>query len=765
MKFSVAAVSLLMAFTGLSAQNIVTRNDSIVVIEKGDTLKLPWASGINSAHISEIDFNFDGLKDLFVFESNTEANWTSGDKILPFINIGTPGKADYRYAPEYRLGFPVLEEYVLLRDYNCDGKADIFTRDVRQRMTVYKNISTSSQPNKFKLMTRVLKTDTVGMPYNPSYFHYGEVFWGYPDLPSIEDIDGDGDLDILNSPVNPHFIEYNKNMSMEKYGTCDSLDFKVMNTCWGHFLEDTGTVTLNMCDVINVPNPEGGSTTGEKGGGRHSHDAMLAIDLDGDGDKDILEGDAARTTLYSFINGGKKDSSYITSFTEAWPSKDTVDIFNYAHPFYVDVNNDNKKDLIVSVGYDILKDTGSVWMYKNVGTTAKPVFELQSTSFLQGEMIDVGTRSKPVFFDYNQDGLMDLVVGNHGYFEQYNYVWANSLYRCRLSLYKNIGTNQQPVFELVDENFAHLDTIKLNLNNNTTVRSLHPTFGDLDGDGDEDMFLGDHRGRLHYFENIPVNSEAEFHLVSPEFMKIDVGDFATPQLFDIDGDEKLDLMIGEADGTFNYYKNSTTTSLNFTLMDDTFGDVNVKDDWDIVGYSSPFFFRDSTGNIKMISGSKPGFFRYYDSISIGDTLSAKFKRVEYSYQEIWDGIYSSFHGADVDGDGHLDFITGNQSGGVSIYTSEDSIYIPGFIKYKARQVETEIFPNPARNEITLRIKCSCPDQFDFTVYDVMGKEVANFRSGAKITFDVSGYKSGLYVVKGQNKNRSIVITERFFKIN
>jgi hypothetical protein len=54
----------------------------------------------------------------------------SGDKISTFINLGTPGQVSYKHAPQYSAYFPEdLTGWVLLRDFNGDGKADIFTAD------------------------------------------------------------------------------------------------------------------------------------------------------------------------------------------------------------------------------------------------------------------------------------------------------------------------------------------------------------------------------------------------------------------------------------------------------------------------------------------------------------------------------------------------------------------------------------------------------------------------------------------------------------
>ncbi|HAW52567.1 MAG TPA: hypothetical protein DCX54_09620 [Flavobacteriales bacterium] len=750
----------------LMGQNVVTRNDTVSVVHGSDTLKLAWASGINVAHISEIDLNLDGKMDLFIFEPNNELNDETGDKILPFINTGGSG-IGYRYAPEYRAEFVnkgvILEGMTMLRDYNCDGKMDIFTHDIRDRVTVYKNTSTTSLT--FKLVTKALKTDTSALP--PNFFHSGEIYWNWEDMISITDIDSDGDLDILTIDYSGSFVEYHKNMSMEKYGNCDSLVFELKNTCWGYFAEDFGTITLDTCNPYgNVTNPEikgKGSSGGSSKGAKHSNTSLMAIDLDGDGDKDLISGDGLRNFLYAYINGGDKDSSKITSYVLKYPAAKPADMIVYGIPSYVDVNHDNKKDLIVSPRYDLYKDYNSVWLYKNTGSTSNPAFAFETESFLQGEMIDVGYKSKPVFFDYNQDSLLDLVVGNYGYFK--NFAVQYNDYSSQLALYENVGSLQAPAFKLVDLDFAGLSTINLNVAKNKPSYGLHPTFGDLDGDGDEDLILGDYRGKLHYFTNNPVNGKANFTLDTPEFLSI-AGVESTPQLFDLDDDGKLDLLVGESEGSFNYFRNESNGSLKFTLLDDSLGNINVREWWDWTGNSVPYFYRDDSLNtVRMLAGTKLGRIQLYDSIVVGDTLRQKFHLVEYSYQNMYDGIYSSISGGDLNNDGSLDFVLGNRSGGVTLFTSEDSIYIPGISEQKFTNLSSKLYPNPAGDEITIVIDGADGETLDYHIFNSMGQGMSLTRGSSNHRINVSSLKNGIYFVRIENKNRSISITERFVKVN
>ena len=128
MKRFLMSIGLFILVLSAFSQKVVLRNDTVKVKQNAKYLTLPWATGLNATQASPYDFNGDGLMDLFFFEPNSMANYETGDKINPFINVGGSGQIKYRYAPEYREGFPALEEYALLRDYNCDGKPDIFTR-------------------------------------------------------------------------------------------------------------------------------------------------------------------------------------------------------------------------------------------------------------------------------------------------------------------------------------------------------------------------------------------------------------------------------------------------------------------------------------------------------------------------------------------------------------------------------------------------------------------------------------------------------------
>jgi len=117
MGLRVSLFLFLIFFTFASAFSQIefTYNLDVKFIENDKTLKYPFAGGLNSAQYGTIDLNLDNIPDLVVFDR-------SSDKLLTFISTGS----EYDYAPQYEHSFPPnIQNWMLLADYNCDGKMDL----------------------------------------------------------------------------------------------------------------------------------------------------------------------------------------------------------------------------------------------------------------------------------------------------------------------------------------------------------------------------------------------------------------------------------------------------------------------------------------------------------------------------------------------------------------------------------------------------------------------------------------------------------------
>ena len=95
----------------------------------------------------------------------------------------------------------------------------------------------------------------------------------------------------------------------------------------------------------------------------------------------------------------------------------------------------------------------------------------------------------------------------------------------------------------------------VNIGNN-----LAPTFSDIDGDGDQDGFVGDWNGKIFYFENIGNPSQPSF-ANSVEFLDIDLSGHSTPVFGDINQDNDFDLFIGDKNGKVHYWENEGSPTI------------------------------------------------------------------------------------------------------------------------------------------------------------------------------------------------------------
>jgi len=718
--------NLIMLIGFISLTLTVGAQEIKVTGESKSPFAYPWAGGMNSMQFGELDMNLDGIKDLIAFDRE-------GDRKMCFINNGVPNTIDYSLRQEYADHIPDLYEWAIFADYNMDGKNDIFTYSPGYAsMMVYKNIS-----------DEVLKFDRVIYPYLTSYqgSGYVNIYVTYADYPGITDVDNDGDLDILTFWGLGSFVEMHQNMSMEKYGIPDSLDYEQVTFCWGHFAEsdESNVIYLDTCLMKSYQEEMPGRDL------RHTGSTFLLLDLDTDNDKDLLLGDVDYPNIFALYNGGTVDEAFITSFDTLFPSaEENIQLFSMPAAAYIDVNNDEKKDLLVSP-FDpnpfISEDKESVWLYLNSGANNQPDFTLYTKDFLQADMIDRGSGAYPVLFDWDRDGQDDLFVSNYGAY-QYSYYenyFLRSVFRSRLAYYRNTGTAGNPQFELYDNNFAGLWSEDL--------LGIYPAFADLNGDNATDLLIGNEGGKLIFVRNDGGNlTVADNH-----YQGIDVGDYSTPQLFDLDKDGLKDLLIGEKGGNINYYRNEGSAAQpNFVYVTDSLGKINVTDPMiSYNGYSTPWFFRDAQNNTLLVVGSEQGILFYFNNID--GNLNGHFNQADLN--ELLDttdvsfdrGYRTSAALADISGSGHLEMIAGNFSGGLEYFNGSAEV-LPGVIQYTATEAEVNIYPNPADDVVYISV--SSGQILAIAVYSLTGQlamqQVINRSKETDI--DISHIRQGMYLL-------------------
>ena len=238
------------------------------------------------------------------------------------------------------------------------------------------------------------------------------------------------------------------------------------------------------------------------------------VDLDGDGDLDLVNGEE----FPGIFNFYRNDGSNFIEVTGGNNPLDGFDVGVNSSPTFVDLDGDGDLDLVSG------EINGVFVFYRNDGSNFAEV--TGGNNPLDG--LDVGDRSSSTFVDLDGDGDLDLVSG------EINGVFV---------FYRNDGSN-----------FAEVTGGNNPLDGFDVGSYSTPSFVDLDGDGDLDLVSGEDNGTFNFYRNDGSNFTEVTGGNNP-LDGFDVGSYSTPSFVDLDGDGDLDLVSGEDNGTFIFYMN------------------------------------------------------------------------------------------------------------------------------------------------------------------------------------------------------------------
>lgn len=696
-------------------------------IQNGQVLKEATFGGLSSPQFSEVDLNNDGILDLYIYDK-------IGKISLTYLNQGTPNTIDYVAAPQYEKNFPPLTEWVLLRDYNGDNIPDIFAYSSIPGIPgieVYTGFYNAD--NEIAFRQNNLSGGQFNIIYYPGSSGNNNLFVSSADYPAVDDIDGDGDLDILTFNIAGGITEFYANQSIERGFGRDSLIFVLADACWGKFFEsgiskevDLGP-SPNEC-ALNFQSAESRS-------GVHAGSTLLTLDIDNDQDKEVILGDISFPNLNLVINGGTAQNAYMTDQVVNFPGNSVpVNLPLFPAAFFLDINNDGQKDLIASpnLGNDVGETFECAWYYENIGTTQNPIFDYRQQDLFVGDMLDFGTGAQPVFVDWNQDGLLDLVVGNKTFFV------PGGMRNARIFLFENRGTTTEPIFELTNDDLWEMNQLS------QSAWRFTPAFGDLDGDGDLDALIGEEFGNLFYSENIAgAGNPFEFTTPVYAYQFIDIGQVSRPQIIDINRDGLLDLVLGERNGNVNYFENTGTRENPIFPADPTnnfFGSIDTRAQGQVTGYSAPAVL-EIDGEYQIFAGNEDGkILRYTD---IEGNLAGIFTQVsdDFANLDLGREIQPAF--ADIDNDGFLEMAVGTFRGGISFFKTDLKSQITS-----ASNIITaatwNIYPNPVSNTLFIDLDINL-EPSHLKIYNALGQSV--HEQSYQPTLDLVNLNTGVYVLE------------------
>lgn len=734
----------------LCAQTAFEQQTDIPLQAYGDTLRFAWIGGLNNPQFSEADLNNDQIADLFVFDR-------SGNHLIALINGGTPNTVDYTLSLTATQHFPLLEDWALLRDYDCDGIADLFTSTNGDAIRLYRGAWNTNNQLTFTLATDKLTANDTA------------IFTALYDIPAVDDIDNDGDLDILTFAQNGGHVIWYRNMAAENGNACAIPSFVNADACWGDFYESGITTSLDL-DAPCTPSPPpmppaiGGITTDDQEAlksARHPGSTLFTTDLDGNGTTDLVLGDISFDNLVATFNDGTPDNAHVSVQDTLFPAYNTsAHLYIFPAAFEADIDNNGTKDMLVAPNAKVQSQHyRCVWLYRNSQTVGTQ-YSYETDTFLVRDMIDVNRRAAPALFDHNSDGLLDIVIGNYGYMND------AEEFEAALALYENIGTLTAPSFRLVTNNYADV-----NAQFAIPRLSLKPAFGDLDGDGDADMLIGDVDGYFHYFENQPIGGIAHFVLMGEQYQGLDIAQNVSPQLIDVDGDGLLDLLAGHHNGIIQYRRNmgTATAPLFNTNTNSIFGGVDVRKLGSPTGHATPFLTT-FNGERVLIVGSESGLLHLYHNIDGNINTGGIFTELTLPTIGITQldgttslnlGEFSKPVAADIDNDGRLDILVGINQGGLVWLEAADTTVSIGNAALPPNNVAlVSIHPNPSTDlvyvELSPLLLGAAPatnSLVDISVYDLSGKLQLYRRVAAAsaattaIALPVGTLPAGIYVLQ------------------
>ena len=517
-----------------------TFHDNLIPMTfNGETLDLPFLGGFNRPKIQWVDWDNDGDIDIFILDAGgylryleNQGNSTSPDFHLittTFQNIYCGG-------------------WFYIADFDFDGDRDLIAQndDNSNHLSFYKNVGES------------LYFMEILSSINGEYVTSSSVM-----TPTFSDIDNDGDLDFFTGNMTGTLTHY-ENTGME--GGIPQFEF----------------ITDSWQDIYIV----GGMRTDD----RHGASAITFIDLDGDGDLDLSWGDYFQQSLYIIWNSGTPESPEMYEVTTQYPSNDPIISAGQNMPTFADLDGDGDDDLFVTVlsGAYGNQLVNNFYYYKNNGSNSAPNFVYQTNNYFS--TLDIFSNSSPDLVDIDGDGDLDLFVANQ-------YDLSETPWVGKIHFFRNTGSESNPQFEeettsLLNENMGQM---------------LSPEFGDLDGDGDMDLLVGDFNGFIQYFENISSGNNLTFSFIE-NVGNIDLSGNSVPTLGDVDGDGDLDLLIGQLNGSLMFYRNEGSNS-QFNFQIDTFDDIQVDNN------SAPELVNvDGDDDLDLILGSAGEGILYFQNI-------------------------------------------------------------------------------------------------------------------------------------------------------
>lgn len=703
----------------LSAQiNIFSQNTTTWYKDDRSVWSSAMAGGFMAPQFSSFDLNKNGHNEMIVFDrfSGVISVWSQNE-----------GSIQYFLQDNLNIDWPVIQSWMLVRDFNNDGIPDLFTQGYHG-IAVYKGFSENGKIW-FDKMTGPSFVDD-SLEFETDSGTRTNIFHAASDIPVIEDVDGDGDLDIMTFELSGSYLYYYENRS-EKTGK--PLDFKLKHSCWGHFAEN------QLSDEIKLSNAPLGCPPPFSL--RHVGSSSCFIDVNGDSIPDMLLGDIGNKSLKVLLNSGTPEDGFIESVEPVFPGYTTPAILHdFPAAFSFDIDQDQREDVVIAHNDYPADDTEGIFVYRATGDSSRP-FEFQTSAWLADQFIDLGQYSAPLFININGDDIPDLLVA-------YTVSENREGPRNKIAYFEAISENQ---YQLITKDFHNLSEV--------LIHGYRPylTSGDVDKDGDQDILIGMSSGEVYLLKNESGHSHRfDKGGVVEDWAGLTFLSGAAPELYDMDMDGDLDIIVGSDNGTLTLYVNSGS-EIHAAYNSDpnqypnirNLGRIRTIQGNSLLGSSTPRILN-VNDQVYLLAGSRQGYLYSY-KVNFDD-LTSSFKTSEIDDLPSWIGRNGRITLNPGAGSAPL-LMAGNIAGGLR----EFRFNVLTKNNYNNFDSSISISPNPVFSGELFRIVSSSktPDLLRVKVYGITGQLHKSFKEVAKeINIYTEGWYPGVYFVEIKRNNET-----------
>ncbi len=400
------------------------------------------------------------------------------------------------------------------------------------------------------------------------------------------------------------------------------------------FFENTGTASAPAFAPA-IENPFGLTGVG-------ANATPELADLDGDGDADVLAGNLDGDSLFFENTGTPSVPAFAPPATNAFGLA-PVGVFRFLSvPALADVDGDGDLDALIG------DNTGDAQFFENTGTPTAPAFAPPITDPFGLTNPGTGSRAPSALADIDGDGDTDALFGHPDGSTHF---------------FENTGTPTAPAFAPFAQNALGLVDVG---------EFSQPALADLDGDGDLDALIGERDGQTVFLENTgtvlaPTFSSA---FVNP-FGLVGISLAVKPALADTDGDGDFDCLIGDADGRAHLFSNTGTASapeFGFLTLD-VFGPAGSTEAVPALADL------DGDGDLDAGVGYQDGSTSFFENIGTANTVLFD-PTPWFLLADVGDRAAPAL--VDLDGDGDVDVIVGNDAGGTLFFENTGTPTAPAF---------------------------------------------------------------------------------------